>query len=247
MQLTNSPFPLLLLSRVSCCRALKMGGVARKLKVGFESFKIINQPKTDVNLRFSTSNMQRLAALLTPTEQDEFLLLWRPKPTMRPRFTTGGGDSASARNWPRSSSMGGASSHASAKSLRASKSEREMSPKEVVPSSLDRSSGDFLIKANIVQDSSSAGSEQSAALVPAVPVHHGAELSQASAEAVRKMREIPVDWRAFHINLGAYLYCSMFKMPIPANETQIYKPEVMQWLKIKPEDSTITHQFVLYK
>jgi hypothetical protein len=232
-----------------------MGGVARKLKVGFESFEIINQPKTDVNLRFSTSNMQHLAALLTPTEQDEFLLLWRPKPTMRPRFTTGGGDSASARNWPRSSSMGGASSHASAKSLRASKSEREMNPKEVVTSlpaphqvrTLDRSSGDFLIKASIVQDSSSGASVESAALVPAVPVHHGAELSEASAEAVRKMREIPVDWRAFHINLGAYLYCSMFKMPTPANETQIYKPEVMQWLKIKPEDSTITHQFVLYK
>lgn len=56
-----------------------MGPVARKLQVGFESFKVINQPKTDVNLRFSSVNMQRLAGLLEPAEQEEFLLLWRPQ------------------------------------------------------------------------------------------------------------------------------------------------------------------------
>lgn len=76
---------------------------------------------------------------------------------------------------------------------------------------------------------------------------HGAELSAQNAEAVRKMREIPVEWRLFHVNLGAYLYCSMFKMPVPANEATISKPEVVRWLKIKPADQTIRHQFVLYR
>lgn len=76
---------------------------------------------------------------------------------------------------------------------------------------------------------------------------HGAELSAENAEAVRKMREIPVEWRLFHVNLGAYLYCSMFKMPVPANVSTISKPEVVRWLKIKPADQTISHQFVLYK
>jgi hypothetical protein len=76
----------------------KMAPVARKLQIGFESFKIINQPKTDVNLRFSTNNMQRLAALLDTTEQEEFLLLWRPKTNRGgPRFLLGRGGSGLPR------------------------------------------------------------------------------------------------------------------------------------------------------
>jgi len=32
--------------------------ISKKLLVGFDSFKLLNQPKTDVNLRFSTQNTQ---------------------------------------------------------------------------------------------------------------------------------------------------------------------------------------------
>jgi hypothetical protein len=76
-----------------------MAPVARKLQIGFESFKIINQPKKDVNLRFSSSNMQRLAALLDTTEQEEFLLLWKPKTNRGagPRFMLGRGGSGLPR------------------------------------------------------------------------------------------------------------------------------------------------------
>jgi hypothetical protein len=187
----------------------KMGPVARKLKIGFESFKIINQPKTDVNLRFSSNNMQRLAALLNLAEQDDFLLLWKPQAPSRPRFTLGGILPAKT-----------ASANADADFAAAPET--------------------FTIK------SSSSNARDSLDVV--VPVgRHGAELSDAAAESVRKMREIPVEWRTFHINLGAYLYCSMFKMPIPKEVMPISKPEVVRWLHIKPEDSNVRHRFVLYK
>jgi hypothetical protein len=68
-----------------------MAPVVRKLTVGFESFKVINQPKTDVNLRFSSANMQRLAGLLEPAEQGEFLLLWRPQGTAKAAAAAGVG------------------------------------------------------------------------------------------------------------------------------------------------------------
>lgn len=103
---------------------------------------------------------------------------------------------------------------------------------------------DFVIRTAKADGSSARSSADGAG---DIAVRRGAELSEASAEAVRKMRAIPVDWRTFHINLGAYLYCSMFKMPLPPNESMISKPEVIRWLKIKPADQVIRHQFMLYK
>jgi hypothetical protein len=186
-----------------------MGPVARKLKLGFESFKIINQPKTDVNLRFSSNNMQRLAALLNPAEQDDFLLLWKPQATSRSRFTLGG-------VLPAKSTGLGANADV-----------------------------DFAAAPETFTIKSASSNARDSVDIPLA--RHGAELSDAAAEAVRKMREIPVEWRTFHINLGAYLYCSMFKMPIPKEVAPISKPDVVRWLKIKPEDATVRHRFVLYK
>lgn len=256
-----------------------MGPVARKLKIGFESFKVINQPKTDVNIRFSTHNMQRLAALLDPAEQDTFLLLWKPHTANRRRF---------------SSTMGGGSAEvAAASDLMPSSGAGKLFDRPAILSPLSAVS-EFVIKAggggseagsnsnsnnisnshssarsslDIPTTAASAGSDScdSVSVDAAMPVvlpahnhhdihhnhsqqqHHGAQLSPEAEEAVRKMREIPVEWRTFHINLGAYLYCSMFKMPLPPNVMPISKPEVVQWLNIKPEDQTIRHQFVLYK
>jgi len=209
-----------------------MAPVARKLKVGFESFKIINQPKTDVNLRFSSNNMQRLAALLNPAEQEEFLLLWKPQKSCKPRFSPVEGQpliKALVRIKERKESASGSGEfHILATDLGS-----------------DSSSPRSHISADAATDYSAAAS--GAAAADSVPMHHGAELSGEAAEAVRRMREIPVEWRTFHINLGAYLYCSMFKMPLPANEMPISKPEVVAWLNIKPEDQVMRHQFVLYK
>ena len=76
---------------------------------------------------------------------------------------------------------------------------------------------------------------------------HGAKLSAEAQEEVRKMRDIPIEWRAFHINLGAFLYCTQFKMPVPPEVMPIIKPEVPRWLNIQPKDQVIHHNFKLYK
>jgi hypothetical protein len=123
------------------------------------------------------------------------------------------------------------------KGLSPKKQDREGAPSPVP---------DFLIRA-VSGGSASPRSSLGVTSSSCEIVRHGAELSAENAEAVRKMREISVEWRLFHVNLGAYLYCGMLKMPVPANESAISKPEVIRWLKIKPADQTIRHQFVLYK
>jgi hypothetical protein len=277
-----------------------MGPVARKLQIGFESFRVINQPKTDVNLRFSSSNMQRLAALLHPSEAEEFLLLWKPQPNCRRRFDgllrpplsdpvvkglagsqlgvedkVGGCGSPKVGGFLIKTAVGGSSTGGSSSSSGSSDgsgsgsldttgpsrssttSKPAAASPALAPAACGSSSGRTSLDGG--QDpprtDSSAGQPEptSEASTPQQQQQQkqqqqrGAQLSPAAVEALQKMRMIPVEWRTFHINLGAYLYCSLFKMAVPPNELAISKPEVMQWLNIKPQDSTIRHQFVLYK
>ena len=56
---------------------------ARKLEVGFDSFCVQNNSKTDRQLVFSTDALVALEAALDPTDAADYLLVWRPR-TNRP-------------------------------------------------------------------------------------------------------------------------------------------------------------------
>jgi hypothetical protein len=219
---------------------MKMERVARKLAVGFESFKIINQPKTDVNLRFSNVNMQRMATLLDASEQDEFLLVWRPQ--VRRRSISAGTAAGAAPRFGLSSNKD-ASPTPSCLDEGIIRAGMDCST-DLAPSAC--SSDAELLSSDSEFDAGSIGSS-----VPSLrhcgAKQHGAKLSPEQQEEVRKMRAIPIEWRAFHINLGAFLYCTQFKMPVPPAVMPITRPEVSRWLGIKQQDQVIHHHFTLYK
>jgi hypothetical protein len=224
---------------------MKLDRTARKLAVGFESFKVINQPKTDVNLRFSTNNMQRMAALLDPTEQDEFLLLWRPHsspstlsaasvPGAAPRFAlTGAKDSSSPTQIMQEEGV-----------IRVATDVDSRHPGSDLPASGSSSEAEVLSSDGEFDAGSNASMPS---LRRRSAKQHGAKLTADQQEALRSMRQIPIEWRAFHINLGAFLYCTQFKMPEPPAVMPIIKPEVSRWLNIKPQDRVIHHNFKLYQ
>jgi hypothetical protein len=236
---------------------MKMDRVARKLAVGFESFKIINQPKTDVNLRFSSNNMQRMAALLDPTEQDEFLLLWRPHvgaasstaapatvPGAAPRFAL---PAAKGLRSPSATCLeeGIIKVATDVPVSAASSTSSRVAASELSPSGT--CSDAELVSSDGECDAASHSSGSTPTLPPRAHKQHGAKLSAEAKEELRKMREVPIEWRAFHINMGAFLYCTQFKMPLPPAVMPIIKPEVGRWLNIKPEDMVVQHHFTLYK
>jgi hypothetical protein len=251
--------------------------VARKLQVGYESFALLNQPKTDVNLRFSSNNMQRLAALLDPRERSEFLLLWKPKadtarsnalvPGAAPRFGLSSTTAAAAAAAAAAGKAG-----ATTGLLQASVSD-EMSD-DVIKAKLQSSnssrctsvdgetltsgsSSDVELHTSDGEDcccSSSSADSSSGSPKPAAAAggqrqqkQHGAVLSAEKQQQVEEMRAIPLQWRDFHINLGAFLNCTVFRNPEPAKLMPITREQCMTWLSIKPEDAFVRHQFNLYK
>eukprot|EP00775_Hariotina_reticulata_P012149 gene12149-12287_t len=63
------------------CKLLKLFGQekeAKKLQVGFETFCVHNNSKTDKDLVFSTHALVALEATLNPAEAAEYLLVWQP-------------------------------------------------------------------------------------------------------------------------------------------------------------------------
>lgn len=225
------------------CSWLKKERIARKLAVGFESFKVINQPKTDVNLRFSTVNMQHLAGLLDPTEQEEFLLLWKPQ--------LGGkinNSSSSVLTATTAAVLAGKESKAPGSPVSSTGTAASLirvKPAKRVSDGSDDSSA--CSDTETVADSDCGASVVSVASSGGPAARDGAVLSPEQQEEVRKMRGIPIEWRAFHINLGAFLYTNLFQMKLPPAVMPISKPEVARWLKIKKEDRVIHHNFKLYK
>jgi hypothetical protein len=252
--------------------------VARKLSVGYESFALLNQPKTDVNLRFSTNNMQRLAALLDPCERSEFLLLWKPKadtargnalvPGAAPRFGLSSTTAAAAAAATAAGKAGAttgllqpsvsyelADDVIKAK-LQSSNSSRSTSVDgETLTSGsssdieLHTSDGEDCCCSSSSADSSSGSPKPVAAAAAAFgqQKQRGAVLSAEKQQQVEEMRAIPLQWRDFHINLGAFLYCTVFRKAEPAKLMPIVREQCMNWLSIKPEDAFVRHQFNLYK
>uniref|UniRef100_A0A383VYV1 Fatty acyl-CoA reductase n=1 Tax=Tetradesmus obliquus TaxID=3088 RepID=A0A383VYV1_TETOB len=51
---------------------------ARKLQVGYETFCVVNNSKTDKDLTFSTRALVALEAALAPGDASDYLLVWRP-------------------------------------------------------------------------------------------------------------------------------------------------------------------------
>lgn len=51
---------------------------AHKLKVGFETFCVHNNAKTDRDLTFSTHALIALEAALSPSDAPDFVIAWRP-------------------------------------------------------------------------------------------------------------------------------------------------------------------------
>jgi hypothetical protein len=51
---------------------------AKKLQVGYETFCVVNNSKTDKDLTFSTRALVALEAALAPEDADDYLLVWRP-------------------------------------------------------------------------------------------------------------------------------------------------------------------------
>jgi hypothetical protein len=221
---------------------MKMEKVARKLTVGFESFKVINQPKTDVNLRFSANNMLRMAALLNPAEQDEFLLLWKPQATSN---SSHAGVTNTAEAAAAISALEGKAKAALCGPRPDDTITTAAQPAESRTSRTSTASSDT----STYSDTESSFDAECSSVTSTVtaPEHHGAVLTPEQEEEVRKMRSIPIEWRAFHISLGAYLYCNLFQMPVPPKVMRITKPEVSRWLNIKPQDQVIQHHFKLYK
>jgi hypothetical protein len=62
----------------SLLRLLGKEKEAKKLVVGYETFCVHNNSKTDRDLVFSTHALVALEAALAPTEASEYLLVWRP-------------------------------------------------------------------------------------------------------------------------------------------------------------------------
>jgi hypothetical protein len=276
--------------------------VARKLSVGFDSFRVINQPKTDVNLRFSTANMQRLAAGLDPAERTDFLLLWKPTApgtagaaavcglataarfglaaaaaskvaaaaaavvpagggkavgvvsppasapgsVIRAKLCTGGGrssqtsSSGSGRTWGTSEDCSEAPSPSS-------------SDTDALRGSSSSDAEDSTVGSGCVSPRASAGPgdiachDVSSTRPSSGRRQPGAVLSSEAAAALARMQAIPIVWRDYHINLGAFLYCTVFRMPTPPQHLPITKEQVLNWLHITPEDAYVDHHFELFK
>jgi hypothetical protein len=51
---------------------------AKKLQVGYETFCVVNNSKTDKDLTFSTRALVALEAALAPEDSNDYLLVWRP-------------------------------------------------------------------------------------------------------------------------------------------------------------------------
>ncbi|WIA40535.1 hypothetical protein OEZ86_013881 [Tetradesmus obliquus] len=51
---------------------------AKKLQVGYETFCVVNNSKTDKDLTFSTRALVALEAALAPGDASDYLLVWRP-------------------------------------------------------------------------------------------------------------------------------------------------------------------------
>jgi hypothetical protein len=51
---------------------------AKKLQVGYETFCVVNNSKTDKDLTFSTRALLALEAALAPGDASDYLLVWRP-------------------------------------------------------------------------------------------------------------------------------------------------------------------------
>jgi hypothetical protein len=286
---------------------MKRERTARNIQIGFESFKVINQPKLDVNLRFSTNNMQRLAALLEPSEQEDFLLLWRPAAAGAVGAAPGGRDGSGSASNPSmitsKQSLCATAAQLASSALNSSSSSNSKAtdaPLARRPSLLAaQASGTPVMETRSSNSSSSGGgvglesSEDSdrdsdtastdsdttsnsdktagndsnsseagsfgdnctpfaagAAWPGAAPDQKphccGAVLSAAQREEVCRMRGIPIQWRAFHINLGAFIYSTVFKMPLPPKMAPIIRPEIARWLGIKPNDMFVEHSCNLY-
>eukprot|EP00775_Hariotina_reticulata_P006278 gene6278-6517_t len=172
--------------------------VAKKLLVGFDSFKLLNQPKTDVNLRFSTQNTQGI-------------------------FKMGIKVGVVA-----TSEVGSSTASTGEDSLPAS-----------------GSCSDAELHGSDGEECSSSGS--SSPLLNKPKVQRGAVLAPEQVEAVARMKAVPHRWRDFHVNSGAFLYCTVFKMPEPEALLPVSNVQVIKWLNIKPEDRWVRHQFKLYK
>jgi hypothetical protein len=63
-----------------CYRLFGREKEAKKLEVGFETFCVHNNSKTDRDLTFSTQALVALEARLEPAERKHYLLVWRPMP-----------------------------------------------------------------------------------------------------------------------------------------------------------------------
>lgn len=221
-------------------RWMKKEKLARKLAVGFQSFKVINQPKLDVNLRFSSTNMQRMAALLEPAEQDDFLLIWKPRnPSSNPTTPVITSQAVSAL---KGSPKGLPGSPLKGPLIRAANSNGIMR-------TVSNGSTSTLSDTETISDTECGSSVMSVATaIAGSSSRPGAVLSPELEEEVRRMRNVPVgEWRSFHINLGAFLYCTLFQMPVPPATMPITNTQVLRWLKIKPEDAVMQHSFKVYK
>lgn len=251
---------------------------AKKLTVGYESFKIINQPKTDVNLRFSTSNMQKLASKLEPSEREDFLLLWRPVtnsssptaagavcsavvPGAAPRFSF---QATAAPADCKAAAMAGledglndlALDHdiqrvdqgsvikvaklTCAGSCSASSSSRGSSCCADSDGPASGSSSD-------VEDTTSNDSSSDKSQPGGEKQRPGAVLGPEQLAELAHMKSVPIRWMDFHLNLGAFLYVGLFRKPVPPKVSPITNQQVIDWLKIKPEDAWVRHQFKHYK
>jgi hypothetical protein len=73
----------------SLLRLLGKEKEAKKLVVGYETFCVHNNSKTDRDLVFSTHALVALEAALAPAEMSEYLLVWRPI-TKRSSSSSGG-------------------------------------------------------------------------------------------------------------------------------------------------------------
>jgi hypothetical protein len=209
--------------------------------------------------------MQRLAGLLCPSEKDEFLLLWRPQAAATATATAAAGLTALAAVKAGKGVFARQDSDAASGAISAALDTTGRLSLESAAASDDCSSelsstysdteshsgcgcGSEAVAGSVASVGTAASGCAAAAAAAAAPRRQpGAVLTAAQQAEVTKMRSIPIEWRSFHISLGAFLYCSLFQMPLPAAQLPIVRPEVVRWLKIKPADLVITHQFKLYK
>jgi hypothetical protein len=217
--------------------------------------------------------LQRLAALLDPSEREDFLLLWKPqlhKLSAAPTTATVSAAAAAAAAAVSAASHPaglryGAAKGSPAALLRCNSSVSEgifkmgikvgvVATSEVGSSTTSTGEDSLPASGNCSdvelacsdgEDSSSSGS--SSPLLNKPKIHRGAVLAPEQAEAVARMKAVPHRWRDFHINSGAFLYCSVFRMAEPEALMPVSNGQVIKWLNIKPEDRWIRHQFKLYK